>query len=217
MKHFGVYYIYCKNTWKTIFDEQIDTVCKSSILNKLDKLYLVINYTTVEDYLYILEKTKSFQNIEIASAYKNNMYEFEALRVVKFLCKKHLCKILYFHTKGAGISESNYTFYGNEKGLDDLLNCVKDWRIFMEREVLYNADYVIEQLNHYDACGVNFTNQPKKHFSGNFWWTKSAYINILPEIKKDSRWDAEFWLGEADGVFLDLRQNPNAGYRTRIL
>jgi hypothetical protein len=216
MKHYGVYYIYCKNTWKSIFEEQIRKIHSSNILNKLDKFYLVICFTDINDYNYIVEKTKDVEKIEIASAYKNNVFEFEALRVVKVLCKKHLCKVLYIHTKGAGISEENCNFYQNKNGLDDLLSCVGDWRAFMENELLFNVDYVLDQLNTFDACGVNLTNEPKKHFSGNFWWANSTYINTLPDIKKQNRWDAEFWIGEGNGNFLCLKQNPAAGYRNRL-
>lgn len=214
--NFGVYYIYCNNDWKSIFTEQIGDIKRSGILDLLKTLYLSINYNTDEDLNFIRNEIDNFSNIKIANTYTENYYEFEALRVVKEICKKYDCNICYIHTKGAGISEKNKNFYYNATDLDHLNKCVASWRRFMESHILYKANHIIEKLQVYDACGVNLCEDPCKHFSGNFWWSKSSHINKLPDIdtlKKSFRWSAEFWIGEQPGDFLNLETNNLAGYK----
>lgn len=216
--NFGVYFIYCNNSWKNIFDEQIEDIKNSKILDKIHTLFLSVNFFNDDDLSYIENKISNFKNVKIANKYKKNYFEFEALRVVKEICKKYICNIFYIHTKGAGLSETNKTFYHNSTDLNHLSSCVKDWRKFMESEILYNADYIIKQLSYYDACGVNLTKEPKNHFSGNFWWSKSSYINKLPDIDiiSNNRWNAEFWIGENAGNFLNLKTEKKAGYIHRL-
>ena len=58
----------------------------------------------------------------------------------------------------------------------------------------------IHQLNEgYDTVGCNYhlsRHQHPDHYSGNFWWSKSSYINklhLLDETNVDKSY-AEFWL-----------------------
>jgi hypothetical protein len=217
--NYGVYFIYCKNSWKEIFNEQLNDIFKSNILSKIESLFLSVNYYEDTDLKYIKNKIEKFPKIKIANTYNKNFFEFEALRVIKKICSQKKCNIFYMHTKGAGISEENKTFYHNSNDLNHLRLCVRDWRKFMESHLLYNADIIIEKLKEYDACGVNLESEPKNHFSGNFWWSKSSFINKLPDIdiiNKNFRWSAEFWIGEETGKFLNLETNKKAGYIHRL-
>jgi hypothetical protein len=213
MKKFGVYFIYCKNSWKDIFDEQINDIYQSNILKNIDKLFLSIYYTNDSDLEYIKTKTNN-DKICIANSYNKNYYEFEALRVVKEIAKKYTCNIFYMHTKGAGICEENKTFYHGSTDLNYLLRCVRDWRRFMESYILFNSNKVDEILKIYDACGANLCDSPSLHYSGNFWWSTSEHIRklSLDNCGKKTRWDAEFWLGLNGGNFYNFETNKQAGY-----
>jgi len=218
-ENFGVYFIYCKNNWKQIFDEQIDSIKQSSILNTIKNLFLSINYYTDQDLEYIENKISDLQNVKIANKYTTNHYEFEALKLIKEICKIRNCNIFYIHTKGAGISPDNVEFYHGSTDYNHLQLCVKDWRIFMENYLLFKHKGVINELKEYDVCGVNLVNSPHNHFSGNFWWSKSEYINTLPDISElplNFRWSAEFWIGSGDGKFKNFETNNNAGYLNRL-
>ena len=146
-KNFGVYYIYCQNDWKNIFVDQIDAIFSSKILEKVDRLYLSINYNDISDLEYINKYITGVDKIKISNSYTKNYFEFEALRVVQTLCIKYNCNVLYMHTKGAGISEANKSFYHNATDLPHLLTCVASWRKFMESYLLHKADlmYVKDQ------------------------------------------------------------------------
>jgi hypothetical protein len=217
MKNYGVYHIFCSNNWKDVVLEQIDTLKNSDLMNFIDKLFITIIYKNDEDISFI-EKTLSNYNYEIHYKTKNNEFEFPALSCVKNLAKKENCNIFYFHTKGVSITKENMKFYHNSTDINHLLNCVDDWRNYMSYFVIERYKTCLETLKTYDACGVNLSHNPSKHFSGNFWWSKSEYINKLPEIdtvNKNHRWNAEFWIGSANGNLHSFHNN-SAGYQQRV-
>lgn len=50
-------------------------------------------------------------------------------------------------------------------------------------------------VDKYDAIGCNYSLNPFKHFSGNFWWATSNYIkklDFLPDNCK--RHKSEWWI-----------------------
>lgn len=217
MISYGVYHIFCVNNWKNVFLEQIDLLKKSDLINFIDKLYLTITYNVDSDIDFISENLKNYK-FEILYKTKNNEYEFPALNCIKDLAKKENCNIFYIHTKGVSITEQNMKFYHNSSDINHLKECVNDWRNYMSYFVIENFKTCLDILESYDACGVNLCDNPQKHFSGNFWWSKSDYINKLPEIdsvNKNHRWNAEFWIGSANGNLYSFHNN-SAGYRERI-
>jgi hypothetical protein len=215
---FGVYYIYCENNWKDVVTEQIQTIYNSNILSFTKKLYVVISYKEQEE-LDFIQKQFNSENIKFYSIKNNLQFEFPALKLIKQICEKYVCNIFYMHTKGTGISEKNMYFYHGSTDIKHLQSCVRDWRHFMEYFLLYKAKENILLLEKYDACGVNLIDTPKKHFSGNFWWSKSSYINKLQNIDTidtSYRWNAEFWIGTGNGNLYSHYQELSAGYTNNI-
>jgi hypothetical protein len=110
-------------------------------------------------------------------------------------------------------------FYHGSTNLDYLQSCINDWRKFMEFFNLIKKDDCLKILDKYDTCGVNLTDQPYKHYSGNFWWSKSSYICTLPDfnsINISYRWNAEFWIGMGNGKMYNFYTEPDAGYTKRL-
>jgi len=119
--------------------------------------------------------------------------EFFTLEILREFCRENSEKIPvgYIHTKGAF------------NGFDN--PCITDWRKYMGYFVLERAKDCIEAIQEgYDAVGVDWVTSPNKHFSGNFWWASSQYINRLPQINPPVFWVegapstrhlAEFWIG----------------------
>jgi hypothetical protein len=215
---FGVYYIFCENNWKDVFIEQVKAIKESNILSICKKLHVVVASKQIKDFNFIKSNLLD-TNIKFYNIQNNTQFEFPALKLLKQICEKHSCKVFYIHTKGTGISEANKTFYHGCTNLKYLQECVRDWRQYMEYFTLYKAAENISLLNEYDACGVNLVEHPHKHYSGNFWWSKSTYINTLPDIDAldvSYRWNAEFWLGYGNGLLFCHYQEPNAGYTNKI-
>ena len=42
--------------------------------------------------------------------------------------------------------------------------------------------------------GCNHTGVPVAHYSGNFWWATSAYVQNLPDVIGNGYNDPKFWL-----------------------
>jgi len=214
-----VYHIACMNHWKEIFNDQIDTILHSNIINDLHMIYISLLYNDYDDVSFIEKKIIGYDKFKIVYKSKNlNEYEFPALRLIKNIAIGGDCNICYIHTKGVSINENNMSFYHGSNDINHLKNCVNDWRKYMEYFILDNYKNCIDQLNIYDACGVNLVESPQKHFSGNFWWANSSYIKKLPDIHKidiSHRWNAEFWLGHSNGNFKNL-YTTNAGYIENI-
>jgi hypothetical protein len=218
MKKYGIYHIFCDNDWRVIFDDQINSLINNNILNNIEKLYLTIIYKNQEDLDYISGKIQGL-NIEISyKTNKSDEYEFPALNFIKELSEKNDCYLFYIHTKGVSINEKNMSWYHGSKDIKHLKECVNDWRKFMEYYIIENSKLCLNVLEDFDACGVNLIESPYKHFSGNFWWSKSDYIKKLPKlntINNKHRWNAEFWVGLGGGNFFNF-DTKNAGYTTTL-
>lgn len=217
MKNYCVYHIYCVNDWKEVFIEQINLIKSSGLCDFIDKLFLSINYNENIDVDFIVENLK-YVNYEIISKTDKNEYEFPALKFIQNLANQENFNVLYLHTKGVSISKENMGFYHNSKNFEHLKNCVNDWRNYMEYFLIENYQDCLTELKVYDACGVNLVDKPTKHFSGNFWWSKSEYIKKLFNLNLvdlNFRWNAEFWIGSGNGNMFSFHNN-NAGYKERI-
>jgi len=104
---------------------------------------------------------------------------------------------LYEHA----IAEDGYFLYIHTKGVSDQTNgtCSSDWRNYMEYFTIEKWRTCIKLLEDYDAVGVNYKNEPYKHYSGNFWWSKSSYIKTLERPKKtNNRFEYEAWIASGN-------------------
>lgn len=217
MKCYGVYHVFCVNNWRDVFLEQLDSIKKSEIYNVISKFFLSVIYET-EDDLNFIRNNMDGLNFEIKFKTTKNEFEFPSLKIIKNLCDNEDCYIFYIHTKGVSITKNNMSFYHGSNDFEHISNCVKDWREYMTYFIIHKHKECLDKLKEYDACGVNLVDNPSKHFSGNFWWSKSDYIKKLPNIENinlNSRWSAEFWIGMVSGNFFSFHKN-NAGYTERL-
>jgi hypothetical protein len=218
MNSYGVYHIACIGDWVSVFNDQINTMLNSGLLKVVEKVYLSVILSCDDDLFLIREKIKDL-NIEISYTSKNfKEYEFPALKLITEICRLNNCKIFYIHTKGVSITEDNMGFYHGSTDINHLRNCVNDWRKYMEYFIIENYETCLNVLDKYDACGVNLTSTPTKHFSGNFWWSTSNHINNLTnidDVNKGHRWNAEFWIGSNNGNLYNL-YTTECGYVNRI-
>jgi hypothetical protein len=216
MKIYGFYFIALLNNWRPIVDAQIDTLLNSNLITRTNKIYVRIFYNEETDLKYVTQKFSKIKNIIITTT-KKNEFEFGTLKIIRQLSCNENFYCYYLHSKGVSINEKNKSFYKNSTDLSHLLKCVESWRKYMEFFIIDKFESCIENLqNGYDACGVNLRELPSKHFSGNFWWSKSEYIQKLPEVDLldlKNRWLAERWIGMNNGNLKTLFETPQAGYR----
>jgi len=167
--------------------------------NVLDYIVEVINKTgfiDVVDNVFInnigLPIENKYQNNKyIVTNYSENtqLFEYPSLNNVKTIALNNPdSNILYLHTKG--ISHTN----------KNRLNYIADWTNMMLYFLVEKHSECINKLNEgYDTVGCNYSYKTSiypTHFSGNFWWSKSTYINKLHLLDENNveKPYSEFWL-----------------------
>jgi hypothetical protein len=100
--------------------------------------------------------------------------------------------ILYLHSKGVKYNGEN--------------QCINDWTDYMTYFVVECWQDCQIGLNLYDTIGVNLIDEISVdaidninekiqwHYSGNFWWSKSSYINTLDECHSGIYHAPEMWI-----------------------
>jgi len=189
-----------KQTNKKIFCVIHSCTLKTTGTNVLDYIVEVINKTgfiDVVDNVFInnigLPIENKYQNNKyIVTNYSDNtqLFEYPSLNKVKTIALNNPdSNILYLHTKG--ISHTNI----------NRINYIADWTNLMLHFLVEKHLECINKLNEgYDTIGCNYIERnqytDKKHFSGNFWWSNSTYINKLDLLDENRghRGYAEFWL-----------------------
>jgi len=168
--------------------------------NVLDFIVEVINKTgfiDVVDNVFInnigLPIENKYKNDKyIVNNYSDNteLFEYPSLNKVKTISTNNPDSyILYLHTKGISHTNVNRITY------------IAHWTNLMLHFLVEKYSECINKLNEgYDTIGCNYIERnqytDKKHFSGNFWWSKSTYINKLHVLNENTgiRTYAEFWL-----------------------
>lgn len=124
------------------------------------------------------------QNLEHESTISENytyrkIYE-DCLRI------KNEFNICYIHTKGITstirhLETSNIHMYKNYYYWRQYLNwgIIQNWK---------SSVYALDLFDVFDVAGINYYEKPSKHYSGNFWWTKSNYIKKLPDPASKEWW-----------------------------
>jgi beta-1,4-mannosyl-glycoprotein beta-1,4-N-acetylglucosaminyltransferase len=181
----------------------------------LDFLVKVINKTgfiDIVDNVFINNIGSPIENIYnesndkyVVINYSDNtsLFEYPSLNLIKQISKDNPDSyILYLHTKGI-------TRYGEH------LNNVNDWINMMLYFLVEKYDECINQLNqNYDTVGCNYhlaTHYCPVHYSGNFWWSKSNYIDklhLLDETNVDKAY-AEFWLFKSNPKYYTIHSSGN--------
>jgi hypothetical protein len=210
-KIYGVYFVALMNDWFPIVNHQIRKLFNSDLFLKTDKLFIRVFYRKNEDLVKFKKMMRKDRKIIIEET-KNNEYEFGALRKIKELSKEDNFYCYYLHAKGVSRTSNK-----------PVSKCISSWREYMEYFLIDKFELCIKELdNGWDAAGVKLRRTPKTnffHFSGNFWWTKSEFVKVLPEINSlnlTKRHDAEFWIGYTNGKLKCIHDTTQAGLTTIV-
>lgn len=186
MNNYLFFHVCSVHAYQEIFQEMYDKAIP--LIQQCKKAYIcVVGPGNIEHggLLPNVEVLKLSDNIE--------SFEFPTLDLLKKTCKEDDCNVCYVHTRGVT--------HPNEP-------CAVDHRHYMSYFMLEKYDICIEKLKTYDTVGVDYSELFFKHYSGNFWWSKSSWINQLPEWKDvqtlDERHKAEFWILSRPGNYCNL-------------
>lgn len=194
-----------------IFSELYESIRDSGLLEKLTEIRVI----TVGNISNIKTDFSTYDKCVIRH-HTNNIHEYEfptlfALATDSVKLEKGT-PILYLHLKGVTAGKS-----GDE------------WRKKMSNVIIRDHERCITSLADHNSCGTFFSDHIKfgdkiaRHYSGNFWWSKSDHLSQLPIPVVDSlmkdygflvkgrvnknnssprshnhRYLAEFWIGLLD-------------------
>jgi len=177
------------NNWKEIVKNLFDRIRSSGLYDKIDELRygFLGEYDCLKDEIF---KDPKFHNILYSP--QMDLYESVTVNKIYYAAQEEEFNVLYLHSKGVS--------YNGE-----------DQRILKWVEYLtyFNIDRhvdCIEQLKENDVVGVNIYNYIMLHYSGNFWWTKSSYINKSTQFCYHYTYNApEYWITlSRDGSYVNL-------------
>ena len=165
-----------KNNGINILTEIVEQLIDSNLIQQLEKIFIINIGIPIDENIYKNDKIKIIN-------YSDNiyLYEISTINLIHTFCKYNQnCEILYLHTKGITCPNSEL---------------IIDWKNMMTYFLINKHTECFSLLKKYDAIGSNYSNLPHKHFSGNFWWATSNYINTLNKISISFvRHDAEWWI-----------------------
>ena len=173
---------YLKESGTKILNIIILYIEKSNLLNKFKNIFIINIGENINENYFNNEKI-------IIINFSNTIYLAEniTINIIQSFCKfKKNCNILYLHTKGITSNNKN----------------ISDWSDLMLYFLIDKYEYCLKLLKIYDTIGCNFFKTPYLHFSGNFWWANSNYINSLSkvniiyknELYYKQRHESEWWI-----------------------
>lgn len=173
----NVIYIHvcCINNYEEVFRYLLNSIKECGLYNNINEIRCCI-LGQFNDSLFDDEKI-----IIRATSNDISLYERYTINIIHSDCKNENMNVLYLHTKG--VTRQNNIF-------------VKSWVNYLVYFNIYHHKLCLELLESNDTVGVNLQNEPKLHYSGNFWWSKSSYINKLTRCIDYSYNAPEFWLTE---------------------
>lgn len=183
---------YCRKDYQHIVLDKIRKLKLSGLWDNINKFYIPVSGMReqdkefFEDLKYLSNKIKIFEHINPVFNNEPDTLNFIRNRSEKF---ENNTPILYMHTKG--VSYEHYIVNKN----------VKAWVRYLDLFVIGHWKECIQSLSTHDVAGGCYSNQPKKHFSGNFWWANSDYIKTLPYLDKENIKPlerGEFWICSGD-------------------
>jgi len=195
---YGVYFICCLNNYLDVVEEQLSVLFISGLYNVTNKLFLFITlYNPEYTQLHaLIDKFDHQKKIVIIKTHENLYEKFDINNYKKYITDLDYY-LYYFHTKA--VTRTNVK-----------KNCFALRRKLLNYYTIEKYKINIELLSKYDAIGCSLSLYPKMHFSGNFWWSKSSYLNTLHDVTSSNYLAVEMYiLSNPNCKFISLSQDTN--------
>jgi len=183
MNTYIYFHICCVNNWKEVVKYLLFNIKVSGLYDKIDEIRCVI----------LGEYDNSLFDPKIKIIYKDlniGLYEKKIMNLIYEDSLKDNFNILYIHSKGV---TKPYNIH------------IKKWVEYMTYFVISKHEICLEKLIENDTVGVNYQDEPKRHYSGNFWWSKSSHIKLLGDMVDESYNGPEFYICSKDnGTYCSL-------------
>lgn len=200
-KKFNIYFhIAMAQNWKQSFDRVNGHLLESGILNECNAMVYSIN-GTLEQYDLFKEYSEGKRkgDLLLASNHYHVEFEFPTINLLKNDSEYEDLNLLYVMSKSA-----TTPFTQQQKDHIDVMSYFN----------VHQYKNCLKLLDEYDAVGVDYHDFPFKHFSGNFFWTKSSHVKNLPYLYwtperenaplGEERHAAEAWVCKPNGKYKSL-------------
>ena len=234
------YHMYCINNFKELFNKSFDKIKTSGLYDQVQAIHVTVMLCGVGKHANLVkeqnidkldehalknspEKLSEITDWLNTKSSKITITSYTDLDELDEQCRlgnelvtlRHLYNykekyknILYLHSKGVT--------------LPDNIN-VQHWVNYMEHFTINNWETCMGFLEEYDTCGVELRNIPMKHYSGNFWWVSTKYLNnhVYPDSTNSTveKWRyhprrySEFWLHDTPEQICNPVCMNNVGHR----
>jgi len=191
---YGFMHVAMLNHWHSVVEEQLLKLRASGLWNRTRRIFVGLLGPRPEEFDFADDKLEVvYRSADIGQA------EFPTLEFLQHFCKEKDCLVYYIHTKGV--------FHLSET--------TRDWRHLMEHFVIQRHEECTQSLVDHDLCGVNWNVASLgPHFSGNFWWARSAYVRTLPSLASLRR---EMPSGRTDRHLCERWIGMNTAARVAVL
>ena len=167
--------------WQITFDMIMNEIKSSGLYNQVKEIRVgVVN----NEANVIPDIRFNDPKIVIIGHGPTRLYERLTIHSMRKHSENENCQYWYAHTKGISYFENN-----SEKK-----DFVIDWIKLMIHWNFKNWRKASTSLLSNDAYGCEYTCNPTRHFSGNFWWANSQYVRTLPNMIGPNYCDPEFWI-----------------------
>jgi hypothetical protein len=199
-------YLTDNHSWTYIFLDQFKCIHDSGLYKKIDDFHIVavgtqeqvtilkglVNYFShifgKTLCLHIAYKPNKDEELKEINHSKNLLTETLTLKIIWDLVQnKPNHQIMYFHSKGVTGIQRHLDPKSQDFGYERFVNYYY-WRKFLDWSVIEKAEDAWKLLNDYDTVGTNFVSWPSMHYSGNYWWANSDYIQTLNDPTDDAWW-----------------------------
>jgi len=182
---YGVYFCCCIGNYLEVVEEQLKCMCdvQSDNLYKKTKqiLFFVCLYVNTSQKLNDLVKKYDTNDKFKFITTEENLYEKYAINNYKKHIEDPSYYLYYMHTKGVSHDINKQPIFTNIRQILNFYTITKH-------------KINIKLLEKYDAVGCSLSIYPVLHFSGNFWWAKSEYLNKLEDCGNEYL-DPEMYIG----------------------
>jgi hypothetical protein len=194
----GAYHVAMFPRWREIVEPQGQRLRESGLLTRTSKLLVGVVGDSDEDISILADLFG--QHALVRQLGPLLSFEFPTLQWLHEEVRSEDVACWYAHTKGVSTHREDQTV----------------WRLKMEAVIFDQYERCLDALETHDTCGTAWTPGIDPHYSGNFWWANSRYLQTLPSPSilqfrhrmagpsplavnpnpLDNRFEAELWIGK---------------------
>jgi hypothetical protein len=182
---FGLYHLCAIGPWREIAGEQLAAWTSSGLLERTTEVHVAVIGEEFEAARALLAEALGEKLVVVHEGTDAGCFERPVLEhATRFFEESEPLVQAAWYCHGKGVSPQHA---GSET--------VADWRRYMEHFLVGGWRECLATLEENDICGVDWREQPTRHFSGNFWWARPRYLASLPKRIDAEPHAAEAWIG----------------------